>query len=510
MGIFDWLFGNKKKSPEEKLTEHLKREREKSIPKHRGNKPVRLQPRVVGTNKEADSITKKTLLKEKNKKNVFSNDSLKAAVKEWLDDISSAEKKYGHISGWNVSKVSDMGELFCEAESFNEDIGNWDVSNVKNMSHIFFCADAFNQDLSKWNVSSVKNMWRAFYSADNFNQDIGNWDVSKVENMSEMFERAGSFNQDISKWDVSNVTDMQKMFMDADTFNQDIGQWDVSKVKDMSGMFFRLKIFNQDISKWDVSKVENMSEMFCVAESFNQDIGNWDVSNVTDMNSLFNGAKMFNQDIGQWDVSKVENMYDIFKNCELFKQDLSKWDLKGMVSNLEETVKYLNSFSATKIKINAETKTRLKERGEKKIEITIDNVKISTTLHKFENVITQDYAVEDYDDDYNVYLTSSHDEVCNLLNDITDQALVVIAEHWANIEELGEINIEEVAYLNCECPETLKKYYNGDLFISYRGKLLDVKSDDYKKINFDEIWENSEISNSGVVCEDFSEYLKHI
>ena len=68
MGIFDWLFGKKKKSAEEKSAEHLKKEREKSIPKHRGNKFVRLQPRVVGAKKETTSKTKKTEKKSEKKK----------------------------------------------------------------------------------------------------------------------------------------------------------------------------------------------------------------------------------------------------------------------------------------------------------------------------------------------------------------------------------------------------------------------------------------------------------
>lgn len=55
MGLFNWLFGNKEKSDEEKMreiSEHLEKERAKSIPKHRGNKHVRLQPRVVSPKKE--------------------------------------------------------------------------------------------------------------------------------------------------------------------------------------------------------------------------------------------------------------------------------------------------------------------------------------------------------------------------------------------------------------------------------------------------------------------------
>ena len=37
------------------------------------------------------------------------------------------------------------------------------------------------------------------------------------------------------------------------------------------------------------------------------------------------------------------------------------------------------------------------------------------------------------------------------LNEITDEKLIIRAEHWAEDDKLGEIGIEEVSYLNCEC-----------------------------------------------------------
>jgi len=36
------------------------------------------------------------------------SDELREAVKLWLDNESTAITKYGHISLWNTSKVTDM------------------------------------------------------------------------------------------------------------------------------------------------------------------------------------------------------------------------------------------------------------------------------------------------------------------------------------------------------------------------------------------------------------------
>ncbi|MGY8868165.1 MAG: BspA family leucine-rich repeat surface protein, partial [Methylophagaceae bacterium] len=219
------------------------------------------------------------------------------------------------ISSWDVSKVTNMQDMFNGNSSFNQDISFWDVSKVTNMAYMFSLS-GFNQDISSWDVSNVTDMAGTFYNTNSFNQDISSWDVSKVTNMAYMFWNAESFNQDIGSWDVSNVTDMKYMF-EGPIFNQDIGSWDVSKVINMTGMLSYSKV-NGDISNWDVSNVTSMNSMFFDAESFNQDISNWDVGNVTDMSYMFGKAISFNQDLSSWDVSNVTK-------CEEFSKEATAW-----------------------------------------------------------------------------------------------------------------------------------------------------------------------------------------
>ena len=37
------------------------------------------------------------------------------------------ESKYGHISNWDTSEVTDMKFLFENAKDFNDNIGRWDT-----------------------------------------------------------------------------------------------------------------------------------------------------------------------------------------------------------------------------------------------------------------------------------------------------------------------------------------------------------------------------------------------
>ena len=101
----------------------------------------------------------------------FDNGTLKPAISLWLTNENEALQTYGHISNWDVSNVTNMGEMFRDAKTFNQDISNWDVSNVINMRWMFYNAYDFNQDISNWDVSNVTNMECIFYGSA-FNKDI--------------------------------------------------------------------------------------------------------------------------------------------------------------------------------------------------------------------------------------------------------------------------------------------------------------------------------------------------
>jgi len=116
-----------------------------------------------------------------------SDGDIHEAVKLWCSDRAAAEEKLGHISYWDVSRVTNMKSLFYFKRDFNEAISAWDTSNVIYMEGMFSGAAAFNQPIGGWDVSKVESMQGMFASARAFNQPIGGWDVSKVRNMQDMF-----------------------------------------------------------------------------------------------------------------------------------------------------------------------------------------------------------------------------------------------------------------------------------------------------------------------------------
>ena len=65
------------------------------------------------------------------------NNKLRNAVHLWTYNKSIALSRFGHISTWNTSRVTDMSYLFWRNAGFNDDISSWDTSNVTNMIEMF-------------------------------------------------------------------------------------------------------------------------------------------------------------------------------------------------------------------------------------------------------------------------------------------------------------------------------------------------------------------------------------
>lgn len=146
----------------------------------------------------------------------FNNSSLRTAVQHWAINQSEAEKKFGPISEWDVSKVTDMDDLFngwLEEDEDEDEYQYEEASDFESMSRdeqmrVFSENIRYlNPDISKWDVSNVKSMERMFHFAFEFNQDISGWNVSNVESVYNMFYCANAFDCDISGWDVSNVNE---------------------------------------------------------------------------------------------------------------------------------------------------------------------------------------------------------------------------------------------------------------------------------------------------------------
>ena len=86
-------------------------------------------------------------IKRRKTTTLFDNDTLREAVKMYLQDENRARRLYGNIINWNTSSVTNMSHMFSGATSFNQPL-NWNTGSVTDMSHMFSGATSFNQPLN--------------------------------------------------------------------------------------------------------------------------------------------------------------------------------------------------------------------------------------------------------------------------------------------------------------------------------------------------------------------------
>ena len=91
---------------------------------------------------------------------------------------------------------------------------------------MFAGCSSFNQPLEKWDVSKVTNMGDMFSDCSSFNQPLEKWDVSKVTYMGGMFHYCSSFNQPLGKWKIkTSVDDLDETAMSPSNYSQTLVGW---------------------------------------------------------------------------------------------------------------------------------------------------------------------------------------------------------------------------------------------------------------------------------------------
>jgi surface protein len=94
--------------------------------------------------------------------------------------FSSCDRFNANLSKWDVSQVMDKSNLFSWTIRFCGDgLEQWNTRNVGNMNCMFCHALVFDRNLSGWDVSKVIYMPDMFYEATTF-QRIGLEDGTPV------------------------------------------------------------------------------------------------------------------------------------------------------------------------------------------------------------------------------------------------------------------------------------------------------------------------------------------
>jgi surface protein len=63
---------------------------------------------------------------------VLTDEIFSRVIALWFQDEEECTWRFGHISDWNTSRITNMSCSFQWKRDFNEDISRWDVRNVTN------------------------------------------------------------------------------------------------------------------------------------------------------------------------------------------------------------------------------------------------------------------------------------------------------------------------------------------------------------------------------------------
>lgn len=185
----------------------------------------------------------------------------------------------------DTSKVETMAQMFANTP-FDQPL-DFDVRSVSNMNHMFFGAAAFRRDLSGWNVSSVVSMTDIFVGAVSYNFTLC-WNLNDAItapvppvydadrspcNATSAPTSAPAFDPAVDDiYDAVNAWTSDRASAEAQYGH--ISLWNVSLIRTMASLFERKSNFNESLQDWDVGEVTDMSRMFAHAEIFNAPLFN--------------------------------------------------------------------------------------------------------------------------------------------------------------------------------------------------------------------------------------------
>jgi hypothetical protein len=256
----------------------------------------------------------------------------------------------GYVGNWDVSGVQNFTYMFRECYAFNNaginDMDKWDISSISptGLLGIFIMGfsvnpvyTAFNQDLPSWDVSSITNFGDVFANCGAFNGDITTWDVSNGTIFGNMFKNNTSFNQDISSWNVSNGTSFAWMMARCTSFTYDLSSWVLSSATDTRVMFSNTLI-NFDMSGWDMGNVTFLGGggnggMLDTCLYFDQDLSAWKIENVTLADFFLRNTTLstpnYDATLIAWEA-RLQSLYPSgvgYTNLPRFNMGLSKYTI---------------------------------------------------------------------------------------------------------------------------------------------------------------------------------------
>ncbi|QNI21234.1 BspA family leucine-rich repeat surface protein [Vibrio phage vB_pir03] len=217
------------------------------------------------------------------------------------------------ISGFDVSKIVDMGEMF-EGATGTIDISKWDTSSVQFMDAMFRRMGAFNASLVDIDVSNVVTTEGMFEANTSFNQDISGLAWTKLSNARRMFAESTVYDTPIASLNAPVLNDISGMFESAQVYNQ-VFSVNLPLLSTAKGLFKSAPLMTQAVSITS-SVLTDVGEMFAYAALFNAPVS-IAATTLETTQGMFYQAPVFNSTLSM-DFSSVKTATEMFAGAAAF------------------------------------------------------------------------------------------------------------------------------------------------------------------------------------------------
>jgi hypothetical protein len=210
------------------------------------------------------------------------------------------------------SKVTTATSMFQDS-GFDQPVNISFTSALTNVGNMFNNANAFNSPIALGDTSGVTNWGGFLRSASAFNQPL-DLDMSSANEIGAFLTRASSFNSPLMLRNMQSVVSLYDVFALAPAFNQEIGYLDTSTSLYMIRTLDGCHSFNQPIGAWDVSSALNMDDLLRSTISFNQSLRKWDPRALKVMQRAFQGASRMAHELSTWNLNSHFTSSNSYRN----------------------------------------------------------------------------------------------------------------------------------------------------------------------------------------------------
>lgn len=160
-------------------------------------------------------------------------------------EVVITSSKPFQLKSYPIKKVKRWGNMILDRRLINSKTDLTEVEDIPylgdttSLSQLFFNYKGTKiNNIEFWDVSRITDMYEMFFRCDKLTMDLSRWNVSSLEDASEMFLGCDKFNSDLSKWDVSNLIEANEMFYGCSMFDSDLSKWNTSNLKNSRDMFY--------------------------------------------------------------------------------------------------------------------------------------------------------------------------------------------------------------------------------------------------------------------------------